>query len=79
MKTILAFNVGTSSIKYSLFENLNKTESGENERLKSKEDYKKAINKILKKFFESPKSKADFGKQLVVIKETGIRISNIRS
>jgi len=50
MKTILAFNVGSSSIKYSLFENLNKTESGENERLKSKEDYKKAINKILKKF-----------------------------
>ena len=48
-------------------------------RIRTKNQTPENVNKILKKFFESPKSKADFGKQLVVIKETGIRISNIRS
>ncbi len=50
VKTILIFNVGSSSIKYSLFHNLNKIISGVEERLKTKQDYQNAINKILKKF-----------------------------
>jgi acetate kinase len=49
-RTVLVFNVGSSSIKYSLFENLKKIDSGEFERLKTKEDYEKAINNIFKKF-----------------------------
>lgn len=49
-KTILVFNVGSSSIKYSLFENLKKINSGEFERLNTKEDYEKSINNIFKKF-----------------------------
>ena len=48
-------------------------------RIRTKNQTPENVNKIIKKFLESPKSKADFGKQLVVIKETGIRISNIRS
>lgn len=50
IKKILVFNVGSSSIKYSLFENLNLLESGEYEKLKSNEDYKKAVQNIFKKF-----------------------------
>jgi acetate kinase len=49
-KKILVFNVGSSSIKYSLFQNLNRIDSGLIERLKTKEDYLEAINKIFKKF-----------------------------
>ncbi len=48
-KKILVFNVGSSSIKYSLFEKTKKIESGRYERLKKKEDYKKAIKKLLEK------------------------------
>ncbi len=47
---ILVFNVGSSSIKYSLFENKEKIESGKHERLNKKEDYQKAIHQILQKF-----------------------------
>lgn len=49
MKKILVFNVGSSSIKYSLFEDLNLTDSGNFERLKTKEDYSKSVEKIFKK------------------------------
>jgi acetate kinase len=49
-KIILVFNVGSSSIKYSLFQGLDRINSGINERLKSKEDYSRAINSIFKKF-----------------------------
>lgn len=49
-KQILVFNVGSSSIKYSLFRNLKKINSGNKERLKTKEDYKKAVIEILEKF-----------------------------
>lgn len=52
MKIILAFNVGSSSIKYSLFENSALTESGNYERLKSKIDYSDSVKKIFKKFKE---------------------------
>lgn len=48
-KNILVFNVGSSSIKYTLFENLKKIDSGNEERLKSKEDYQKALEGIFKK------------------------------
>jgi acetate kinase len=43
---ILVFNVGSSSIKYSLFQENKLLESGKYERLKSKEDYKKSVEKI---------------------------------
>ena len=49
-KRILVFNVGSSTIKYSLFENLNLIESGNYEKLKSKEDYNKSVQNIFKKF-----------------------------
>lgn len=49
-KKILVFNVGSSSIKYSLFEDSNLIESGDCERLKSREDYKKAVKYIFVKF-----------------------------
>jgi acetate kinase len=49
-KNILVFNVGSSSIKYSLFENENLINSGNYERLKTKEDYKNSVEKIFKKF-----------------------------
>ncbi len=49
-KTILVFNVGSSSIKYSLFENSNLIESGNYERLKTKDDYSKSVEEIFKKF-----------------------------
>jgi len=52
MKHILVFNVGSSSIKYSLFENENLIESGNYERLKTKEDYKISVDEIFKKFGE---------------------------
>ncbi len=48
-KVILVFNVGSSSIKYSLFENSILTESGNYERLKTKKDYSEAVRKIFKK------------------------------
>lgn len=46
----LIFNVGSSSIKYCLFENKTKKESGNYEKLHDKKDYKKALNKIFDKF-----------------------------
>lgn len=49
-KMILIFNVGSSSIKYSLFENLDLIESGNFERLETKEDYDKFVKKIFMKF-----------------------------
>jgi acetate kinase len=49
-KKILVFNVGSSSIKYSLFENIKFIESGNYEKLKSKEDYEKAVENIFYKF-----------------------------
>ncbi len=49
MKKILIFNVGSSSIKYSLFNNLKKIKSGKEDKLTSKKDFKKAIEKTLKK------------------------------
>jgi acetate kinase len=44
--TILVFNVGSSSIKYSLFRNLELLKSGTYERLKTKEDYQNSVKKI---------------------------------
>jgi acetate kinase len=49
VKIILVFNVGSSSIKYSLFRNSDLTESGSYERLKSKKDYSESVKKIFKK------------------------------
>lgn len=49
-RTILVFNTGSSSIKYSLFENFELIESGNYERLKTKEDYKESTREIFKKF-----------------------------
>jgi acetate kinase len=46
---ILVFNVGSSSIKYSLFEKNKLLDSGKFERLKSKEDYRKSVEKIFQK------------------------------
>lgn len=48
-KNILIFNVGSSSIKYSLFKNSEFIESGNFERLKTKEDYDKAVKNIFLK------------------------------
>jgi acetate kinase len=48
-KNILVFNVGSSSIKYSLFEGLNLIDIGYYERLKDKEDYRKSIIQIFEK------------------------------
>ncbi|HTY43742.1 MAG TPA: acetate/propionate family kinase [Patescibacteria group bacterium] len=48
-KRILVFNVGSSSIKYSLFVNLNLIDSGNYEKLKTKQDYIETAEKIIKK------------------------------
>ena len=45
-KMILVFNVGSSSIKYSLFENSEVLKSGNYERLKTKGDYEDSVKKI---------------------------------
>lgn len=47
---ILAFNVGSSSIKYSFFIGNKKIDCGCYERLKERSDYEIAVEKILKKF-----------------------------
>lgn len=47
MKKILVFNVGSSTLKFSLFENKEKTLEGRYERLKEPEDYKNAFNEIV--------------------------------
>ncbi len=47
---ILVFNVGSSSVKYSFFEDSNLIDSGNFERLKTKEDYDKAVKKIFMRF-----------------------------
>lgn len=52
VKRILVFNVGSSSIKYSLFRNYDLVKSGDYEELKTREDYKKSVEKILKKINE---------------------------
>ena len=49
VKSILVFNVGSSSLKYSLFENLKKIETGNFERLKDKVDFRNAVEKIIEK------------------------------
>lgn len=51
-KKILVLNVGSSSIKYSLFEDFTLLGSGEKEKLKSKKDYEKAIEEIFKQFID---------------------------
>jgi len=43
---ILVFNVGSSSIKYSLFKEFELLKSGNYERLKNKEDYRDSVEKI---------------------------------
>ncbi len=48
-RKILVFNVGSSSIKYSLFEGSVFIESEDYEKLKTKKDYEEAVNKIFKK------------------------------
>jgi acetate kinase len=48
-KRILVFNVGSSSIRYGLFENKERIYSGIFERLKNKEDFKKAFKKVFHK------------------------------
>jgi acetate kinase len=47
-KGILVFNVGSSSIKYNLFEDFDLMESGNYERLKTGEDYERSVKKIFK-------------------------------
>lgn len=49
-RNILVFNVGSSSIKYSLFEDTILLESGIKEKLKSKKDYSKALKEIFLNF-----------------------------
>jgi acetate kinase len=49
-RKILVFNVGSSSIKYSLFQEKTRINSGYIEKLNDKKDYFEAINKIFKKF-----------------------------
>ncbi len=49
-KTILVFNVGSSSIKYSLFKNSELIESDNYERLRTNEDYERSVKKIFMKF-----------------------------
>ncbi len=51
-KKILVFNVGSSSLKYSLFEDANLLKSGNYERLKTKEDYKDSVKKIFEEIRE---------------------------
>ncbi len=51
-KIILVFNVGSSSIKYSLFEDSSLIKSGNYEELKTGEDYKKSVEKIFKSLNE---------------------------
>ncbi len=46
---ILVFNVGSSSVKYSLFEKSVLTDSGDYERLKTRKDYEDSVKKIFKK------------------------------
>ncbi|MFH1503709.1 MAG: acetate/propionate family kinase [Candidatus Diapherotrites archaeon] len=48
-KIILVFNVGSSTIKYSLFEDSNLIESENCEKLKTKEDYEKSVQDIFRK------------------------------
>lgn len=48
-KRVLVFNVGSSSIKYSLFEDSNLINSEDFEKLETKEDYIKSFKKIFKK------------------------------
>ncbi|VVB84087.1 Acetate kinase [uncultured archaeon] len=48
-RVILVFNVGSSSIKYSLFKNYELLKSGNYERLKTKEDYEDSVKKIFEK------------------------------
>jgi len=48
VRTVLVLNVGSSSIKYALFENSNLIESENYEELKTREDYKKSVEKIFK-------------------------------
>jgi acetate kinase len=50
-RNILVFNVGSSSIKYSLFKELKLMKYGNYERLKTKEDYRDSVQKI---FVEIP-------------------------
>jgi len=45
---ILVFNVGSSSIKYSLFEDSDLIKEGYYERLETEEDYEKSVKKIFK-------------------------------
>ena len=52
MKKILVFNVGSSTIKFSMFEGREKTLEGKYERLKTREDYVKAFNEISKQLYE---------------------------
>ena len=42
-KNILVFNVGSYSIKYSIFKNTKKISQGKYDRLKSREDYRRAF------------------------------------
>jgi acetate kinase len=49
MKNILVFNVGSSSLKYSLFDNLKKINSENFERLKNKRDFEKTVSIIIEK------------------------------
>jgi len=52
VRIILVLNVGSSSVKYSLFEKSNLIESRNYEELKTKEDYKKSVEKIFEKLKE---------------------------
>lgn len=52
VKKILVFNVGSSSIKYNLFENSDLIKSGNYEKLETKEDYQKSVKEIFRKINE---------------------------
>ena len=79
LNSILVFNVGSSSIKYSLFEDSNLLKSGNKERLKSKEDYNKALQEI---FLECSDKKIDFLAHRVVhggeLKKTSLITSKVK-
>ena len=74
MKKILVFNVGSSTLRFSLFENKEKTLQGIYERLKKPEDYKKAFNEISKELQNEIRVKV-----LAILNELDIRSGEVIS
>lgn len=78
--SILVFNVGSSSIKYSLFEDSTLLKSGNKEKLKSKQDYNKALEEI---FLEFADKRIDFLAHRVVhggeLKQTSLITPEVKN